>query len=320
MAATITSRKRTLVIKAESTRGTSVFGSMTNADFDIPFKDISFSKNIEFHEAKYAAGDHDHFASIVGRQPGSINASCDLRWSGTNDTPPNISKALQMCGALETVNATTSVVWTPNKSKDAATFTCLVQDEVIGASPNALGIQLRGAMANGKLVMDALGMPIRLDLEITGVLDAIADITNANILAITSPDTAVADSVRSATITLASIAQRIDKFEFDFGNVVELENDPSASEGLLAAYIAERNPQCNLDPLADLLANDAEYTRMVAGTESALAISTAHFALAASKVQEIASTDAQQQNAVSWDKTLKINRVSGSDAWSLTHS
>lgn len=328
----ISKRKRTMIIKQEATRGTFVTwpGSWADTDFDLRFFNIQVSPEIEGYTEKFALGDHDMVAAVMGKQMCKVTASVLLRWSGAVDTSPNVRKALMACGLLETVNASTSVTWQPSKEADLGggvsgsldlPFDIMIQDEVMGSSPGAIGTMIRGALANGKLMCDQLGHPWRLDLEFTGVFDGCVDIANANILAPSGLETAQPDVFLSATMTMATVAQKVSKFELDFGNVVELEEDPSDSTGYLAAMITDREPKLGIDPRVDLLANDPKYTRWSAGTETVLAIASSHFALDADKCQLMTVADAERSGMVAYDEAYNINRDdSNGYPWILTHS
>jgi hypothetical protein len=332
MGAPISIRKRTMIMKKEAVRGTLVTwpSSWATTDFDIEFFNIEVTRELAEYERMYALGDHDSLASVFGKRRATVSASIDLRWSGDNDTPPNLSKALHALGLLETVTDSTSVKWNPDKACDlgggvsGATdlpFDIAIQDEVMGSSPKALTVLIRGALGNASIVMDEGGQPLRLDCEFTGVLDSIVDTTtplgpdNAKL------DTTLPDVVLSSTITAHTKVKRIDTLTLDFGNVVELENAPANSAGLLAAYISERHPILTINPLADLLANDDIWTRWTGSTEGALVIQTAHFAINAAKAQLITNTDAEQNGARAHEETYKLLRDSTNGyPWIITHS
>jgi hypothetical protein len=330
----ISIRKRSMVIKQEAARGTLVThpGSWADADFDIEFFNIAVTKELAEYERMYALGDHDSLASVFGKKRATVTASVDLRWSGTNDAPPNLAKCLYACGLVETISASTSVTWNPDKDADLGggtaaaldlPFDIVIQDEVMGETPLALGIVIRAALANGKIIMDEGGQPLRLDLEFVGVLHDIKDIPNANIFVPTGLDTTLPDTVLAATITAHAIAKRIDKMELDFGNVIELENDPADAQetGYKAAYISERHPVLSIDPLADLLANDDYWARWKASTEGVLVISTDHLQIDAGKIQLITNVDAEQNGARSFDETYKLLRDSANGhPWIITHT
>lgn len=315
-------KKRSLIIKQEATRGT--FVDPADADFDIPFMDITYTAEKSTTEGKYATGDFDTYPAIMGTSRGTITASTYLWHSGTSATPPTVSKALGMLGLRQTINAGTSVVYDALANYELGpndlSYSCVIQDPMAGNSANAKHVRFAGCLASGKVVMEEIGKPWRLDLEIQGKFVGEVDIANVNILNDTGLDTTVPNSIKAATITEASVAQQISTFEFDIGNVIELENDPSDVTGFKAAVITDRNPVLNYDPMIDLLANDASYTRWNAGTESAVAISSDNWAFAAPSAQIISMADATQGNQLAYQKSLRLNRNNGNDAWTLTHT
>lgn len=318
MGAPAVGKKRSLIIKEETTRGTAI--AITGSDFDIPFMDIGWTAEKPITEGKYATGDFDAFPGVVGTSSGSITASAYLNHSGTNDTPPKIAKALEMAGLRETVNASTSVVYDALSSYEIGpagkTFTCIVQDHMANGG-SAIHHKFVGCLANVKFVAEGIGMPWRCDFEITGKYVGYTDETA---LTVGTLDTSVPNAVKSATITAGGDVQRISQFEFDIGNQIELENDPSDSSGYLGSVITDRMPVLSYDPLVDILATDPVYTRWDAGTEIAVAISTSNWALAGSKAQIITVADGSQGNLKAFSQTLRFNRTSGDDAWTLTHT
>ena len=319
MGNSISTRKRSMILKKEAARGTFVTwpGSWADADFDIRFFNIQLNPEVESLAEKFATGDHDMVAAVMGRQKCTVTCSAWLRWGGTNDVAPNISKVFHSLGLLETVSAGVSVTWQPDKSADLGgglsgaldlPFDIVVQDEVMGSSPGAIGTLIRGTLGNAKIKCDQMGQPWILELEYIGVLEDIVDIVNANILALTSPETAQADVFLSSTITAAATVQKISKFEHDLGNVIELEGDPSDPTGYLAAMITDREPKFGMDPRTDLLANDAKFTRWKAGTEAVIGLATSHFALDADKSQLLTMAEAQRIGIQAYDEAYSLNR------------
>lgn len=327
-------RKRVMLMKQETTRGTLIAwpGSWADADFDVEFFNVTVTRELAEYQRIYLLGDHDRLASVFGKRMATVTASVDLRYSGTVDTAPKLRKLFGICGLLETNNAAVSVDWRPDKSADLGgglaagpptidlPYDIVVYDEVMGSSPKAIATVIRGALANGKLVMDELGNPIRLDIEARGVLHSIEDVPNASLLTPTALDTSLPNTVLSAIITVGGVAQRINKLELDFGNVVELEGDPSDAAGLLAAVIKERNPTLSIDPLMDLVATDDVWSDWPGSVESVLAFNTTNWFIDADKCQIITLADAEQPAARSWDKVFSLNRdgVNGYP-WIITH-
>jgi len=311
------SKKTALIVKEETTRGTAV--AITGTDFDVPFFNISWTAEKPITDGKYATGDFDTHVGVVGTSKGTISASLFLNHSGNEDTPPKCAKIFEMLGLQESVNTGVSVVYTPISTYEVGpagkTYTCIIQDQM-ATGGSAIHHKFVGCLATGKLVCEALGMPWRLDIEITGKYVGYTDETA---LTVGTLDSTVPNSVKSATITVGGVAQRLSKFELDIGNAIEMENKPSDATGFLSAVITDRTPILSIDPLVDLLATDAVYTKWNAGTEGAVVISTGNWALNAPKAQILTVADGSQGALKAFSQTLRLNRDSGDDSWTLTH-
>lgn len=318
MGAPAVSKKTALIVKEEVTRGTAV--AVSSTDFNVPFFNISWTAEKPITDGKYATGDFDTHVGIVGTSKGTISASLYLNHSGVNDTPPICGKVLAMLGIRETVNVATSVVYDPICTNEIGpsgkTFTCIVQDRMANAG-TAIHHEFVGCLATGKLVCEGIGMPWRLDLEIQGKYTGYTDETAVTLGTLQNT---VPNSVKSAVITAGGIEQRISKFELDIGNAVELEGDPSDATGYLSAVITDRTPILSIDPLVDTIAIDPVYTRWNSGTEVAVVISTGNWALTAPKAQIITVADGTQGALKAFSQTLRLNRNSGNDSWSLTQT
>jgi hypothetical protein len=317
MGAPAVSKKTALIVKEETTRGTAV--AITGADFDVPFFNLSWTAEKPITDGKYGTGDFDAHTGVVGTSKGTISASLYLNHSGDQDTPPKCAKVFEMLGLQEAVNSGVSVVYTPVSTYEIGpvgkTFTCIIQDQM-ATGGTAIHHKFVGCLANGKILCEALGTPWRLDVEITGKYVGYTDETA---LALGTLDSTVPNSVKSATITVGGVVQRISKFELEIGNAIEMENAPSDATGFLSAVITDRTPILSIDPLVDTLATDAVYTKWNAGTEGAVVISTGNWALNASNAQIITVADGSQGALKAFSQTLRLNRDGTDGAWTLTH-
>ena len=312
--------KRTMIMKAESTAGTSIIGSMADADNDIEFRDIQYTKEISEYVRKMATGGHDHNRSIMGKRKATITGSFDLNFSGTSATEPKYGKVLKALGQLK--SGTTDVDWSPDKSIDLSTVSILIQDEYLGGSaPLALGIQFKGCMGNGKIISDQIGDGVRVEFEMQGVFVTVANIANANILALTSPESALPDSTLSATLSLGGNSKLFEKFELDFGNKIEYLTDSGDSDGagLRYAYIMQRDPRYTVDPKASLTTEDDDHASFIAGTELVLDFDTTNFGIDSSKCQILSIGDSEQGGLVVNELVMRPNIVSGGYPWVLKH-
>jgi hypothetical protein len=318
MAGPISLGKRTLVAKLEAARGTAV--ALANADFDVAVYGITMSNEIAEFARKYMTGDHDSFASVMGRQKGTVGLTFDLVYSGDADTEPKWMKFLKACGVKTVPTANTNIILSPDKSRDGQSLTLYIQDEVLGGdTPGALVYKYKGCVGNAKISMDEGGQPLKAVCEFQGALFEVVDVGSAAILEPTGLDTTVPDSVLSATITVAGVDQALNKFELDFGNKVELENRPQDPTGYRAAYISARDPKLTIDPQAGLLSEDNVHTRWKGGTEAVFALETDHFRIEAQKAQLMTVGDAAQGGVVAWNQVYRLNRVADGSPWTFIH-
>ncbi len=325
MGSPISFNRPVMAIKKQTVRGTGLAASaFSDADCDIEFENITVSPDVEFIEKKYAMGNHDRSAAMVGRRKCTVTASVDLRYSGAVDTPPKAFKAFQACGLVQTINAASNVTLHPNKSNDLGPdglpYTILVYDEVIAENPDAFAIRITNALGNVKIVGDDQ-RTLRADFEFTGILETPEDIANANLLTLTGNDTGVIETTIGTTVSAAAIAKRVDMFELDAGNVIEFEVDLSTASGYLSTMIVDRKPTFKFNPLVDLVATDAPFTSFLNMTESVLSLATLHYAISAQKAQLQMPGMGSNGEAKAWDLTYNLNKdVSSGRPWILTHS
>lgn len=319
----VIAKRRSLIIKQETTRGTLV--TALGADFNIPFNQgIQFTMDIPVTEGDYASGDFEKFAGVIGAVKGTITCSVPMFHSGTNDVAPDIAKLFNLCGIAYTSNTGVSVSFAPITGQELGTnvasagnpFSCIVQDVLAGGT-SVIHTRFVGCLANGKIVAEGVGQPLVLQLEISGVFGGIVDGT---LLALTGYDTTVPSAFRSATVTAFSTAHSISKFTLDFGNKIEVENDPTKAGGYLAAYISDRVPTFSFNPKVDLLATNPIYTRWVAGTEGSLSVSAGNWSITASKAQILTVADATQESIIAQEVTMRLNRVSGGYPFAVVHT
>lgn len=313
-------QKRIMAIALESTAGTAA--TVDDAQFNIRLRDIEFDPEIEAYLTWFASGRHSQSGSIMGKRRATVSCKYDMRTGAAAGTAPTARKLFLACGASENDGAST-VAYTPAATADHGNninATIKVMD--IPVSGNALVYTIKGAMGNMVISMDDLSQPLVAMPTFQGALVSIADGTA---LTLTSPDTGNAPAVIGATITHASTAQKIGKFQLDFGNDVQLEYDPSDATGYLAAYIAKREPKLRIDPQASLVATDAHYTRWAAGTEAAFSLATSavggiRWTVAAPKAQLIGYKIGDRNGSVIFDQEYGLHESSGNDEWSITQS
>ncbi len=248
-------------------------------------------------------------------------------------TTPNLSVVLSAfvvtLGAGQ-ATATYSVTYSPQGGIDPTTSSITSMDvapSTIGfyltpTTGSSLIVTVKGAMGNCKLMMDDLGQPIYGDFEFKGCLVSIAD---GAAIALTSPDTSVPPATVGATITNATIEQRIGKFELDFGNDVQGKYSPAEATGYLFFYISKREPRVNMNPQIELVADDGVWTRWIAGTETAFSFATPTSAglkwtLTAPKLVLLTLKQGDRNGEGIWEQEHQAVESSGNDEWLLSQS
>lgn len=324
MAATTTfvKAKTTLVMKPESTSGTAE--TLAAADHNIKFFDIGISPEIESYAQEFASGRHSKGPATMGKRKITFTAKAPLVTSGTGGTEPKLGKAFKACG--QHLSGSSPVTYVPSATKDEGDLvTATIWAILVPASGNAVVVKGKGCMGNCVISMDALGSPLVAQFTFTGAFVEIAD---GSALALTSPNGGYAPATigGSVTATVASGDQQISKFSLDFGNTIELDQDPSDATGYAAAYISKRDPKLMLNTKLKKLADDAHYTRWVEGTEAAFTLVTAEdgdnlqYTISAPKAQLVTMPLANNGEEWAWDQTYELHENTGNDAHSIVMS
>lgn len=284
---------KTVGLKIEATPYTGTNEDTCGAgDYDFKPYNVQWSMEIETAKRLYAVGDMSAFASIIGKQAGTISFSVDLACAASVSTSPEWGKILQCCGCKETAYTTTGIGWTRNSEYTnipAAIDACELSEGTAGIQ---YVVQLRDAIGDVDFVLDGVGQAIRMDFVFKGVLQSVFD--RATPLLPASYDTTIPSSVINATISAFGDTLDLDKFTFKMGNKVELLPDVSVEGGYDGAHIVGWEPTFTADPYLCSLATRPDYTRFVAGTTGAIAVAAGTnltISAPAFQVSELGNTD-----------------------------
>lgn len=116
-----------VLLKKETTYGSSPSPGATNAV--LVDRVISPNLEMETRERDVASSSETPEASHIGKYNWSQALTVSMRGSGTVDTPPDESPLYQACGLTETVNASTSVAYTPDASAGASAEAVVFLDD-----------------------------------------------------------------------------------------------------------------------------------------------------------------------------------------------
>lgn len=301
---------RYLVGKLESTPGTAE--TLADADFNVRVRNVEYSPVVEMDDegSKAATGDHTLIESIPGVRTCQVTFSMPWAWSGDAATPPTVTKFLQGCGLVEDTYALTGVGWTPKKAGDGATMTLEVYETAIGATPVGHKAIIAGAMGNCTLSAETVGGPLTLNFTFTGKLTDIQDVTNPNLLELTSPDTTRADSFLNNTFTLGGTAECISAFELDFGNDIQPVQCQSDATGVQYYRVASRQPRFSCNPLITEVSSNDVFSKVTTPTVEAISLAQpdGHLTITAPRAQNLQMGVGTREGLSNWDYNYKLLR------------
>lgn len=311
--------KKLLVLKLETTSGTAI--AMTNSDADIKFApdSITLDASIDEYVQEVASGRHSIGPSTMGSRMGTVSAVAPLLLPATAGTAPKIGKAFKSCGWLETTVAETFVAYTPNAGYDEGNgVTATIAVYFIPTTGDALIATFKGCLGEVEIGLDKWGNPFTAKFDWTG---AFVGVTYGSALALTSPDTGYAPALKGTAVTVGGTAIQTNKLLLKAGNSIVM--DPAAdATGYKAAVITRRQPTWAMD--RKMIASDGVYTNWAAGTQVALSAETdvvnsqkIQLTAPAGSLQGDGVKFADRDNINAWDMTFRLGEASGNDEHSI---
>ncbi len=173
---------------------------------------------------------------LIGEHSTKFSISTPFYGGGAVDTPPRIGDLLEACGFLETINASTSVVYTPASSSLKTGFEYIYVDGLL--------YKVAGSVGNLKIA-GKLGEPVIFSSDMQGVYQADADSSivtpqfgsNFN----SQPQSmGITFSLDSVTTFL------LREFNIDMGQPIIKRTDMKAATGVAGFMLGKRKPTGNL--------------------------------------------------------------------------
>lgn len=293
---TLLKRKRVLAAKIETTVGTAIALTGTDASFNA--YDIMIQPEIEVEEREGQAG-FGMLSSVVGGYKGKATFKIDCGWDGTATEPAWADTFLPACGLVKT-----GQVFAPRSEAPGANVKTLT----IGAFCDGIFKSICGAAGTFKLVCPT-GRMAYFEFEFQGVWVPPTDVA---ILAPTYP-TALPLRYASSTTTFASVALFVENLTLDCGNEITMRESPATVGGFHSAIITNRNPKVTANPEAKLIATRDPNGQFLAMTEGILTWgldgpTNAVLTTAAPKAQLIKAQEADRNNLVTDDLEWQLNR------------
>lgn len=309
--------KTTIICKKEATPYDISGETLADADFNIRIKnDVSYSVEIDEYRRKILDGTLDHRLSIPGKQRGTVSFTVDMAPNEDIDAPPPWSKLLEACGFIEEIHALTGVSWRPDTSQTHTPITLEVQEQLEGAAANMLVTRFQGMMGNVTFLIGTVGEPVQMNFELSGAFISMTDLAFGSRLDPTGLSTIKPGAVLSSVITVNSVAQDLDTFEFNMGNSIQEWVDPARSTGIKGFYKDAYEPTLTVDPTLKQLSVEPIYTEWKNCTELAVSVvitngSDPDITLSAPKAQRIALEIGDRNGARTAGTTFLLTQGEG---------
>lgn len=248
-------RKRKLVAAAaETTEGTAI-GSLTNADATFVAQEVSYAVEPNYIERNIVGPSFARKRGRISDKMVRVSFRVEMAGSGTVDTEPGYALLLNACGFSSTINASTSVAYTPVVPTRSAYWT--------GTGDNTGNIALTlWVFHDGKVkkaehcrgsvrITGESGGLVFLEFDFMGLY---ADATDSafpglstGALDATTPPLLESASLNLHGIGTANIIAR--SFTIDMGNVLVPRRDVNAEDtGIREILISDSNTTGTIDP------------------------------------------------------------------------
>lgn len=192
---------------------------------------------------------------------------------------------------------------------------------LVPPSGNGVLVTIKGMRGKAVIGFDGTGNPITLKVE--NAIGGLVSMTDAAIIALTSPDTTDVPSTLGITLTDGATDMYVSSMKIDNGLDNQLLESGQDTTGVFAAHTATRAPRLTWNPHVNLEASSTAWTRWKAGTQTAVAyagptVASQKFRLSIPKVQILEMKRGSRNGADTWEQTSLIVKDPGVAAYELS--
>jgi hypothetical protein len=234
-------RRTVLLAKTESVYGTDP--TPTVGDNAILTMDVNLKENFDVVERDVQILSLTRKQSVGAKRFVEITFQTELYGSGSVALPPRIGALIKAAAYAETINSGTSVVYAPASSSLSSVTIWVELDGVLHKMNGCVGTFKINAEAGKQAVMD---------WTFNGVYNAPTD---ASLGTPTFESTVNSvPLVKSAGLTLNSVALVVNAFTLDTGNTIAQRPSVNAAYAIKGFHITDRKPVATIDPESELIA------------------------------------------------------------------
>jgi hypothetical protein len=310
---------------------------LTSADFNCRLRGISLTPKWDEDDAnsKFATGDHGEDQSIAGARTGEISFSEKIAVPNYSDLSamPVYAKFLRGLGMEIVLYPTHGIEFMPMASADNTTMTLWFIYKENAALPRATAFCFAGCKGTGDISAAGIGKPYMIMGKFSGKYTRTTDLTNAQILVLTAPETTLPEKMLSNNVAISfsgvtATNLYISQFKLDLGNEVTGLINQGDSTGYDYFSVVTRKPRFTVDPIMKLKANDdfdSTVTNEVTGTiQVTSALASPHITINVPSAQLVSPAIAAREGYVSQNRTYRCLRNTGATlslpveaAWSM---
>lgn len=307
-------QKRFIVGKAEAVAGTAE--TLADADFDVRARGPEFTPDLTVDDeaSKFANAAYTEDTSIAGMEGAGVTFMTKVAEGASLTTKPKAWKMLNGCGLVDKTYTLTGVALQDSVEGDLQTMTIGSYDVNSGSSPDAVGDLIAGAMGNAQISVDGVGGSIQVQYDFGGKYQSSLDVANANLLALTSPDTTVAEAFKGITVTFGGTALCVQNFNLDLGNTVEYVKCPDESTGIKYKKIVSRAPRLTATVLKEDIATYDPLTKWKNMTSDNIVFTFGNFVLDIPRAQLLTWSNADESGTVAQQLNIKLLQNLGQDS------
>jgi hypothetical protein len=296
---TLLKQKRCLAAKVETTVGTAIALSGSDAAFNA--YDVMIQPKINFQQRE-GQGGFGYLSSVPEGYIGEATFKTPLTFDGTN-VPTWASVLLPACGFVETSQVFNPVTEAPGSNVKTLTIGCFL-DGVFKS--------IRGAMGNVKFVLPT-GKMAYAEWTFSGAWVGPTDVA---ILTPTYPTSEHSIRASGGASSFNSVALCFENVTIDVGNVLTARECTTTESGIHSFLVTGRNPTITANPEAKLVATRDSYGNMLSRTEgifttTLLGSGASTLAFSAPKAQITSISEADRNKLVTDEITWQCNRNGG---------
>lgn len=252
--------KRTVIgIKSETTQNTAI--TLTPPDF-IRAEDVTIEPVPENLVRNYYRSSIGPMVTVPGRMYYKIGLKTELKGGGAAGTPyAPLGAIFKAGGWLETINASTNVIYAPTSVPTSANFFGAGIPATIEVFMDGVKHRAIGTMGKWKITFPGGKLPM-VEFEGFGMYETPSDVAfpTQSYLSVN------AVKVESLNVSLQSFSVIASQIEIDSGSEYVLRDDVRSADSIGGFLITGRKPTAKIDPEHELIASQAFINKLRVGT------------------------------------------------------